>query len=115
MKNSTISPRLQRINEAILHSLCQLLLTKVEDKSLRLIQLTKVTVSKDLSLAKVYFLVTDPEQDPTLMLKKLRKVASWFRFELAQTMELRVTPELKFFYDDQHEKVEHLLTLLSKI
>lgn len=113
--SKSASPRLARINQAILHELSQLLLTEVEDKTLRLTQLTRVIASKDLASAKVYFLVTEPTQSPDKILKKLRNAASWFRFELAKRMELRVTPELKFFYDEQQQKAQQLTTLLNKL
>lgn len=116
MNSSTpASPRLARINQALLSELSQLLLTEVADKSLRWTQLTKVVASKDLSTAKVYFLVADPKLSHEKILKKLKRASNWFRFELARRMELRVTPELKFFYDDQLEKAQELTDLLNKL
>lgn len=110
-----VSLRLSRINQAIMHELSHLLITDVEDKNLRMVQLTKVIASKDLGSAKVYFLIADPEQDLKTVLQHLRKAAAWFRCELAKRMELRVTPELKFYYDEQSLKTQRLVTLLNKI
>lgn len=110
-----VSPRLEKIGQAIMHELSQLLIRDVEDKALKLVQLTKVIVTKDLKQAKVYFVLADPAKDLTAALKSFKKAAPWFRCELAKRMELRVTPELKFFYDESREKVQQILALLNKI
>lgn len=109
------SPRLERVGQSIMHELSQLLIRDVEDKALKLVQLTKVIVTKDLKQAKVYFVSADPAQDLTAILKGFKRAAPWLRCELAKRMELRVTPELKFFYDESREKVQQILTLLNKI
>lgn len=110
-----VSPRLERVGQAIMHELSQLLIRDVEDKVLKLVQLTRVIVTKDLKQAKVYFVIAVPDQDQAQVLKQFKKAAPWFRCELAKRMELRVTPELKFFYDESREKVQQILTLLNKI
>ena len=110
-----VSPRLERVGQAIMHELSQLLITHVEDKTLKLVQLTRVIVTKDLKQAKVYFVSADPTQEQAQILKRFKKAAPWFRCEIAKRMELRVTPELKFFYDESREKVQQILTLLNKI
>jgi ribosome-binding factor A len=115
MTTTPVSPRSERIGQAIVQQLSHLMLTEVQDKSLRFVQLTKVIVTKDMGSAKVYFLVADPNKSKEKILKKLNKAASWFRFELAKRMELRVTPELKFYFDERHEKAQQILTLLNKI
>ncbi len=110
-----VSPRLERVGQAIMHELSQLLIRDVEDKALKLVQLTRVITTKDLKQAKVYFVLANPDSDLTEVLKRFKKAAPWFRCELAKRMELRVTPELKFFYDESREKVQQILTLLNKI
>lgn len=113
--NTPVSPRLEKIGQAIMHELSQLLIREVEDKALKLVQLTKVIVTKDLKQAKVYFVIADPSKDLATTLKHFKRAAPWFRCEIAKRMELRVTPELKFFYDESREKVQQILTLLNKI
>jgi ribosome-binding factor A len=74
--------------------------------------ITSVSVSADLSYAKVYVSVLEDEKAPEIiaMLNKARKN---LRYELANTVELRITPELKFFYDDSVVRGSRISSLIN--
>jgi ribosome-binding factor A len=115
MTTEKTSTRLDRINTAIAHEVGELLRTKIEDKRLKHAQINHAVVSKDLSYAKIYFTVDDASHDVKVLARLLNNAAKLFRHHLARTLDLRVTPEVKFYYDEQSAKTSHLLDLISKL
>jgi ribosome-binding factor A len=78
-----------------------------------LVTITHVEVSGDLRLAKVYLVVHDG--DARLAVKGLAAAAGFLRHQLAERIQARVTPELRFFVDEQFERGQRMEALLSKI
>lgn len=79
-----------------------------------LITVTKVTVTKDLSIAKVHlslFMTKDKEA----LLGVIRQHGRETRHHLAQLVhnQLRIMPELAFFLDDSLDYIENIDNLLA--
>jgi ribosome-binding factor A len=109
------SLRLERICSQILHEISQYIITKLDDNRLKAAQLTRAEISKDLSHAKIYFTVADADTDIKKMAICLNNASNIFRHHLAATLNLRVTPQVKFYYDENAAKKNHLLGLLAKL
>ncbi len=80
----------------------------------KIITVTSVRVSPDLSVAKVYISIfpTDKKEDVLLSVKVHTKQ---FRYELAQRVkhQLRIIPELSFFLDDSLDYIDNIDKLLK--
>lgn len=80
-----------------------------------LISVSKVTVTTDLSIAKVYVSVfpTDRAQE---VLKDIKAVQPTIRYELAKITrhQLRRMPELVFYLDDSLDYIENIEKSLKK-
>jgi ribosome-binding factor A len=79
-----------------------------------LITVTKVSVTKDLSLAKIYlslFVTKDKES----LLEKIRTRTREVRHELGTRVhnQLRVIPDLQFFLDDSLDYIDNIDHLLQ--
>ena len=79
-----------------------------------LITVTKVQVTKDLALAKVYlslFITTDKQ----ILLDKIRHHGREIRHHLVLKVhnQLRVMPDLQFFLDDSLDYIENIDQLLK--
>lgn len=108
------SSRPKRVAEAIKNELSLVLLQKVSDPRLASVAIAHVVVTPDLKQAKVYF--TLPAGDDIRPVKKaLMKAKGFFRSHLAQTMNLRFTPDLFFYYDDQNDELERIDELFRQI
>ncbi len=108
------STRPERVAEAVAQQLSLLLLQKVRDSRLSQVTISKVQMSPDLKLAKVYFLV--PKGVSAAKAKKgMERARGFFRSSLARAMNLRYTPDLVFFYDKQNEEIERLDELFAQI
>lgn len=93
--------RAQRVGDLIQKSLAQILLTSMPDERFHLVTVTGVTLSRDLSYAKVYVSVLLEDKDEILKtMKALNRAAKHIRYQLAKDVILRIVPELKFIYDE---------------
>ncbi len=108
------SSRPERVAEAIQRELSILLQQKVRDSRISLVTVSKVQVTTDLKRAKVYFLVPNGESS-SKALKGLERAKGFFRTSIAHALNLRFTPELVFYYDQQNEEIERLDAIFSEI
>ena len=84
--------------------LSELLRFETKDPRLRDVSLTAVDLTRDLSVAKVYFSLLKPDDSPEEALQGLEKAAGFLRGRLAHEIKVRHVPELRFVHDDS---VEH--------
>ena len=80
----------------------------------KMITVTVVRMSPDLSLAKVYLSIF-PSGDNGDFLEKLQQHSKHIRLELGKKVrhQLRIVPELAFFIDDSLDYAEHIDVLLK--
>lgn len=80
-----------------------------------LITVTKVSVTKDLSLAKIYISLFATKDKPAL-LEMIRTRTREIRRELGMRVrnQLRVIPDLQFFIDDSLDYIDNIDNLLKE-
>jgi ribosome-binding factor A len=105
--------RSQRVAQSIHRSLSELLRDDVRDARLRDVTLTHVDLTRDLSVAKVYYTVRDLDDDEAA--KAFASAAGFLRRELARQIRLRVMPELRFIRDESIERGESLSALIDAV
>lgn len=106
--------RTQRVAELIQHELARLIQTEIGDPRLKLVTVTAVQVSRDLSYAKIYITQPVDESQMTLTVKLLNKAAKHLRYRLAPLVKLRTMPELKFVYDASIRHGSHLSAIIDQ-
>lgn len=111
----TTTIRQQRVAELLFEELSILIGNELSDPRLPLLTVTAVTVSKDLSSAKVYVYYDDPEIAPKTVLAGLKRATPFLRRQVAQRINLRLTPELFFYYDDTPDRAARVDELLDRI
>lgn len=95
--------RRNRINESVTEEISAIL-REVKDPRVAgaMLTITGSDVTADLKFAKIYYSVygefTDEEEKD--LKKGLRSVSSFIRSQLAQRLNLRITPELSFIRDN---------------
>jgi len=80
----------------------------------KMVTVTTVRVSPDLSTAKVY-LSLFPVQDKQEYIEYINEIEGQIRFDLGKRVrhQLRKIPELSFFVDDSLDYIENLDNLLK--
>lgn len=95
-----------------MRSLSELLRFETKDPRLQGVSLTSVDLSRDLSVARVYFSLLNPDDSPEPALEGLGKAAGFLRAKLGGAIKVRHVPELRFFHDDsaaQSSKISQLI------
>ena len=106
----------ERVASDLLKELSNIFLTEVKDEDLKNVTLTFATVTNDLSFAKVYFTTLDDEKREKV-LEDINNASGYFRTELAQRLEIRHIPEIRFVYDDSIEygkKIEEVIKNINE-
>mgnify|MGYP003516751094 CR=1 FL=1 len=106
--------KIERLNHAFQEEISMILMTEIKDEDIKFVTITGVDTTSDLSYAKVYFTVLDETKKETT-LEALNGAASFIRSKLAERVEIRHTPELKFIYDTSIAYGEHIEKIIDKI
>lgn len=80
----------------------------------KMISVTKVRISPDLSIAKVYISIF-PTSDKETVLAGINKASSQIRFHLSKRVgkQLRIMPNLRFYIDDSLDYIDNIDNLLK--
>ena len=107
--NKQETPRQQKINNILQKEVATLLQQAIREGSVNnlLVSVTKVHVTSDLSISKVYLSIF-PTKDSKSYLKTLQENSYQIRYDLAKKMknQLRKVPKLHFYLDDSLDYIE---------
>jgi ribosome-binding factor A len=81
----------------------------------KMISVTTVRVSPDLSLAKVYVSIF-PSANANDVLHNLKEHTPMLRYEMGKKVrnQLRIVPEVVFYIDDSNDYIENISNLLKE-
>lgn len=103
-----------RINDEVQRELASIL-RDVKDPRVSgaFVSVTAVDVTPDLKFAKIYYssLMGDKKE----LARGLRAASGFIRSQIAQRLNLRITPELTFILDDSVAHGAHISKLLNSI
>ena len=105
--------RSERVAGQLRRDLAKLIQQELKDPAIGFVSLSDVEVTRDLSHAKVFITVFDPDKAKE-SLQALSHAATFLRRRLGQEMRLRHVPELHFVHDDSVEKGSHIDELISQ-
>lgn len=109
--------RLGRINEELVKAISHIITYELKNPDVTgMISVTRCKVTPDLKYAKVYVSLLNSKNVEKTM-QGLKNSAGFIRSQVAKTINLRITPELVFEYDDsiEHgEKIDNILKEISK-
>ncbi len=108
--------RTQRVAQQLQKELAVILQREVRDSRIGMVTVSDVEVSRDLAYAKVFvtFLCVG-EQTPKSSLAALKEHEVAVRMELGKRIRLRLTPEVKFVYDETLVEGMRMSNLVSDI
>ena len=106
--------RHQRLGNAVLRTLSELLRFETKDPRVDGVSLTSVELSRDLSVARVYFSLLDPADEPQPALEGLQAASGFLRRKLGRALKVRHVPELRFQHDDSAEQGAKISQLIDR-
>lgn len=107
--------RMRRINDRFKEVLSLILLTKLEDPRLTDVMVTDVKVDRELDFANIYVSALSGSERSKEVLEGLNHARGYLKHELANEIDLRVMPRLRFFWDPTPERADRIDTLLAQI
>lgn len=107
--------RQDRVNERLTEALSEIL-RDIKDPRVsgEFISVTGVDCTPDFKYAKVYYSVLG-NYDPKELSAGLKSATGFVRGQLAQRVNLRITPELKFVCDESLKKGDEINRLLKSV
>ena len=105
--------RNQRLGNQVLRTLNELLRFETKDPRLEGVSLSAVNLSRDLSVAQVYFSMLDPNADPASVQQGLEKATGFLRSKLGRAIKVRHVPELRFVHDDSAAEGQRIADLIE--
>ncbi|PID77401.1 MAG: ribosome-binding factor A [Deltaproteobacteria bacterium] len=109
----TAVKRSVRVADAVRNELAVLLVSKVRDQKLSGVSISRVELTDDLKLCRVFYTVLDGRRGGVQ--KGLEGARGFMRSHLAKTINMRYTPALQFIYDDSVDKVRELDDIFEEI
>ena len=107
--------RAERVAEQVHAELSRMLREEVRDPRLSAVSITAVRLTDDLSQARIYFVPLGGNGDLPAILAGLERGAGFFRSRLAKRLQLRHTPNLRFYADEHLEQAVAMTSLLAEL
>ncbi len=105
--------RNQRLGNQVLRTLNELLRFETKDPRLKMVSLNSVDLSRDLSVARIHFIMLDPNGDPAPVQEGLERASGFLRSRLGSEIKIRHVPELRFAHDDSAAEAQRISSLID--
>ncbi|MDG2107504.1 MAG: 30S ribosome-binding factor RbfA [Woeseiaceae bacterium] len=106
-------PRNQRLGNQVLRTLNELLTIETKDPRLKMVSFNSVDLSRDLSVARIHFIMLDPDSDPLSVQEGLDRASGFLRGRLGRELKVRHVPELRFFHDNSAAEAQRISGLID--
>jgi len=107
--------RPDRIADRIRVETAELLAREVRDPGLGFVTITRVTVTRDLQIARVFYTTLGDQSARRATGRALRRVGPFLRRQIGARLGLRRVPEIQFAFDESVEQRERVEQLLEEI
>ena len=106
--------RQEKVAREVMRVLSSAIFEDAQDPRLLQVSITNVNMSADLSVASIHWLCPK-DVDKAEIAKALLEATPYLRSVVADEMDLRRVPNLKFYYDESYENGLKMDELLAKL
>jgi ribosome-binding factor A len=109
--------RPDRVADQIRGELASLIAREVHDPGVGFVTLTRVQISPDLQVARVFYTALGDEKTRGASGRALERAAPFLRRQIGSRLRLKRTPELTFVYDESiagQDRIEQILNELHQ-
>ena len=109
--------RNERVRKTLMKEIADILQKEIRDSRISgLVSILDVEVSHDNSYAKVYYSVFGcNEEQKEKTIEAIKQNTPKIRYEVGKRIRLRLTPELRFIYDDSIDRGAKIHEIIEKI
>ena len=107
--------RSQRIQELLLEEISKIVQSGLKDPRIGFTTITKVELTDNLKLAKVFVSVMGTEKEKSDTLEALNSAKGFVRNTLGKNLYLKYLPVLDFRQDDNADHVEKISRILNEL
>ena len=107
--------RPDRVADQIRSELAELLAREVHDPGIGFVTITRVKVSPDLQLARVYYTLMGDDKARAETKRALGRATPFLRRQIGSRIRLRRVPELQFHFDESVEAQDRLERILIEL
>lgn len=111
-----MSQRTQRLADQIQRELAILIRQELKDPRLGMVTVSSVKVSPDMGYADIYVTVigSNLDEKPDESIRILNDAAGFLRGEVGRAIRTRVTPRLRFHFDEITARGNRMAALISQ-
>lgn len=108
--------RNERVRKTLMKEIADILQREIRDPRISgIVSIMDVEVSHDNSYAKIYYSVFGDEEQKEKTIEALKQNTPKIRYEVGKRIRLRLTPELRFIYDDSITRGAKIHEIIEKI
>ena len=107
--------RTVRIAERMRNELSEMLIKEIHDPRLQGVSITDIEIDRELSYATIYYSSIEGSARVEEIQAGLEHAQGFLRSELAQRIDLRVFPRLRFRYDPTFERAENIERIFAEL
>lgn len=107
--------RLLKISDRIRQEMAEMIIKEISDPRLDGVTVTDVKVDRELAFADVYVSAIEGAERSKDILLGFEHASGYIRRALAERVDLRVFPRLRFHWDPTPENADHVERLLAQI
>jgi ribosome-binding factor A len=107
--------RPERVAQMVQQLLGEIFARGIRDPRIGLVTITGVRMSPDLREARVYWTVHGEPDQRKHTAKGLDNARGYLRREIGSQLKLRLTPDLRFTYDEAIDRGERIEQLIRKV
>ena len=109
-----MSVKIDRLEHKFAIEISTIIEEEIKDERIGFVTITAVSITNDLSFAKVYVTVLkDEKKEETI--KALNNASKFIEMELSKRVDIRKMPELKFVYDESIEYSNNIEKIIERI
>jgi ribosome-binding factor A len=107
--------RPDRVADQIRAEISVMLAREVHDPGIGFITVTRVEMSPDLLLARVYYTTIGSDSERRATAKALQRAIPFLKYQIGKRLRLRRVPVLEFFFDKSVEHQARVEELIQEI
>lgn len=107
--------RRQQVGDLLRDHISEIIQREMRDPRLGFVSITRVEVSPDVRMARVFVSVYGSEDEQRNALVALTRATGFVRRQLGDRLEMRFTPEISFRLDRSMQHAETVARLLNDI